>query len=48
MEAFETRFVVDYSMLQIALHVLTVVLATHWVSCALLLFLHIEVRGCYC
>lgn len=47
MEAFETSFAVDYSVLQIVQHILTVVLATHWVCCALLLFLHVEVR-CMC
>ena len=44
LEAFETRVVVDYSLLQVIQHMVTVVVATHWVSCALLLFLHVEVR----
>lgn len=44
LEAFESRFVINYSLLQFVQHMVTVVLATHWVSCALLLFLHVEVR----
>lgn len=44
MEAVETKLSVNYSVLQMLQHILTIAVAAHWLSCALLLFLHIEVR----
>jgi hypothetical protein len=48
LEAVENRFVVDYSVLQMFQHILTVVLVTHWATCGLLLFLHLEVWLPFC
>lgn len=45
MESFEASTAVNYSYLQLAQHIATVVLATHWVACALLLFLKVEVSS---
>lgn len=43
MESLETSAAVNYSYLQLAQHIATVLLATHWVACALVLFLKVEV-----
>jgi hypothetical protein len=43
MEALESRISVNYSVLQMFQHIVLIAVAAHWLSCAMLLFLHVEV-----